>query len=422
MAIVQLDVGKTNLKLILADPDTSEVLRIEKLDNRVDDSGPYRSFQTKHHVQWIEHVLSDFARYAEITDIIPVTHGACMALVGDTDLILPIMDYEDARPKMIAEAWSTLRPAFEQSYSPVLPGGLNAGRQLYWLQTQYPDAFDTAQYILPYPQFWAWLFCGVAASEVTSYGCHTDMWLTQTGDLAPLCSELGWTDKIPPFRTAWEVLGTIKPDWVQKTGLPSSCRVRCGIHDSNASLLPYIAQTDEAFSMVSSGTWAVILSVGARLDTLDENRDCLANTDAFGRPVPCARFMGGREYDVLVFDKASDVRSDLEELKILMDMPRLITPSLVQGVGPYPSSVGGWTQDPDTLDPVRLKTAAGLYLAEMTAVCLKLTRGSGPIYVDGPFAKNRVFIPALEHLTGRHVIAAQGRDGTIDGALALLKL
>ncbi|MCE3590562.1 hypothetical protein LXJ59_28655, partial [Escherichia coli] len=67
----------------------------------------------------------------------------------------------------------------------------------------------------------------------------------------------------------------------------------CGIHDSNASLLPHLMTRSSPFSVVSTGTWVVLFAVGGQLDKLDQARDTLANVDAYGKAVPSARFMGG---------------------------------------------------------------------------------------------------------------------------------
>lgn len=44
----------------------------------------------------------------------------------------------------------------------------------------------------------------------------------------------------------------------------------------------------------------VSFAVGGDMDGLDPGRDTLANVDAYGRAVPSSRFMGGREFEVLV--------------------------------------------------------------------------------------------------------------------------
>ncbi len=54
-----------------------------------------------------------------------------------------------------------------------------------------------------------------------------------------------------------------------------------------------------ALSVVSTGTWVVSFAVGGDLEGLDPKRDTLANVDAYGRAVPSARYMGGREFDMM---------------------------------------------------------------------------------------------------------------------------
>ena len=76
--------------------------------------------------------------------------------------------------------------------------------------------------------------------------------------------------------------------------------VFCGIHDSNASLLPHVLTRPAPFSVVSTGTWVVIMAIGARKVALDEARDTLINVNALGDPVPSARFMGGRAFAMLL--------------------------------------------------------------------------------------------------------------------------
>ena len=54
----------------------------------------------------------------------------------------------------------------------------------------------------------------------------------------------------------------------------------------------------------------VSFAVGGRLDQLDPARDTLANVDAFGKAVPSARFMGGREFDFLTGGSAVEPDAD----------------------------------------------------------------------------------------------------------------
>ena len=75
-------------------------------------------------------------------------------------------------------------------------------------------------------------------------------------------------------------------------------RIVCGAHDSNASLVPHLVSRREPFTVISTGTWVIIMAVGGK-GRLDPKADMLANVDVRGEPVPTARFMGGREFAVL---------------------------------------------------------------------------------------------------------------------------
>ena len=102
-----------------------------------------------------------------------------------------------------------------------------------------------------------------------------------------------------PARAASEVLGAVLPEVARRTGLAPSTAVLCGIHASNASLLPRLMAGRPPFSIVSTGTWVVAMCVGGRQVALDPARDTLINVSAFGDPIPSARFMGGRAFEAV---------------------------------------------------------------------------------------------------------------------------
>src|SRR5207244_1238461 len=120
--------------------------------------------------------------------------------------------------------------------SPSLPRGLNLGAQLDWLEASTgPWPYDLT--ILLWPQFWAWRLSGVIASEVSSLGCHTDLWRPLEGRPSLLSSGRGWAQRMGPLRHAGAALGPVTPEWIERCNLPPSCKVLCGLHDSNAALL-----------------------------------------------------------------------------------------------------------------------------------------------------------------------------------------
>jgi sugar (pentulose or hexulose) kinase len=256
---------------------------------------------------------------------------------------------------------------------------------------------------------------GVAASEATSLGAHTDLWLPKEAEFSSLVTRQGWRDLFPPLRSAFDTLGFLKPEIAWIIGVEKPMPVACGIHDSNASLLPHLMARAAPFSVVSTGTWVIIFSVGADLAKLDPSRDCLANVDAFARPVASARFMGGREYEMIALPGISGDRDSLGEV---LDKTILLLPSVGQTSGPFQGMQSMW-HPIEPQGPARA-SAASLYLAMMSATSLGLSGGRGDVIVEGPFARNAAFLDMLTVATGRPVVPMAGSStGTSLGAALL---
>ena len=329
---------------------------------------------------------------------------------------MPVLDYELDYPAEIRAAYAAIKPDFKDTFSPPLSLGLNLGAQLHYLKTVFPADFARAHFIFTYPQYWAWRLTGVAATEVTSLGCHTDLWLPKETAFSPLVDRLDIRAKFPPLRSAFNALGEVLPEIASEIGLCKAVPVHCGIHDSNASLLAHLMDREGPFSVVSTGTWVVSFAVGGNLDGLDPERDTLANVDAYGRAVPSARYMGGREFDImtegLTFPPVID-QPDIAAKVLAQHIMAL--PSAVPGCGPYPSSNLRWI-NADTASDAERYVAACIYAALMTETCLHLLGADGPVIVEGPFAGNPVYLEALANFTGRDVEAVSGSTGTSLGA------
>src|SRR3984957_1221254 len=296
-AVAVLDVGKTNVKVALF--DEGRLLWERSTPNKVQPGPPYPYEDVDTAWSFALVALSEASREHHISAIVPTAHGAAGALIGETDLAAPVMDYEFADVEEIEPAYAKLRPPFSESLSPKVPAGLNLGRQVAYQKWRCPELFARAKRFVAYPQYWAWRLCGFAAAEVTSLGSHTDLWAPREGHVSSLVDALGLAGLIPPLRRAFDRLGAITSDVAAATGLSPDTGVFCGIHDSNASLLPYLVSRQAPFTVLSTGTWVILMSVGLSLDKLDPSDDTLANVDALGRPTATGRFMGGREYAAL---------------------------------------------------------------------------------------------------------------------------
>lgn len=416
--VAVIDIGKTHAKLALVDLAARAEIAVRKRQNTVAVQGDYPHFAVETLWQFLIEALAELGKSHVIDAISVTTHGATAALLDETgELALPILDYEYDGPDTLEGEYRAVRPPFSETGSPRLPAGLNLGAQLFWQQHLFPDRFARVRHIITYPQYWAYRLTGVLATEVTSLGCHTDLWNPAAGSFSSMVGALGWTELFAPVRLAGDRLGILRPELAAELGLSPQTPVFCGIHDSNASLLPHLLTRTPPFAVVSTGTWVISMAIGGSAPMLDPDRDTLINVNAFGQPVPSARFMGGREFTQATAGLA-DGHSE-QDLAAVLAGPILLMPSLTPRSGPFPHATAQWLPaQPNGAGQQRV--AIAFYLALMTATCLELTGAEGPIIVEGPFAANDLFLRMLGAATGRPLIAGTSAlTGTSIGAALL---
>jgi len=415
-ATIVLDIGKTNVKLALIDGG-GHTLAEQRSPNAIVKDGPYPHHDTGRIWNWMLEAMRAFARLAHVGAIVPVTHGATAALVDDAGLVLPVLDYEFELPPAQDAAYRALRPSYSSSYSPLLPAGLNLGRQLAWQAHAYPEQFAQARHILMYPQYWAWRLSGIAASEVTSLGCHTDLWQPARQQYSALVERMGWSGLFPALQPAWAPLGALKPELAAQTGLPADCQVVCGIHDSNASLLRHLNGAAPR-TVLSTGTWVIAAAIGMPLDGLREEADMLANSNALGEPVACMRFMGGREFGELA--GAAPEQCSVDDLQRLISQGTMALPCFAAAGGPFGGRAGSVTGPAPQTAQERYALAT-LYCVLMSDYCLSaLNAAEGEVVVEGSYTGNPHFAPLLAALRPTQAVScSDDASGTTCGAWML---
>ena len=398
-AIAVVDVGKTRSKLSLWAPDSRRLGERDYLNARP--PGDPAQLDLAGVEAWLKRALAELARTAEIAAIVPVGHGAAAVLM-DGDRPVAALDYEAEPPADVAAAYDAERDLFAATLSPRLPGGLNLGAQLFWLERLHPARWPRGGYALLWPQYWAWLLSGERASEVTSLGCHSDLWRPGERRFSDLAMRRGWAERLGPLRHAADVLGPVRPALAAELRLPPTCAVHCGLHDSNAALHAARGLAELAggpFAVVSTGTWVISMALGgAGPAAYDPAADMLANVDVDGRPVPTARFMGGRDYEAWMGEALGEPGD----------------PALLLRV----ESAADWTR----LPPPQRAARAALELARRTDRTLGLIAAEGPILIEGRFAADDAFAAALAMLRpGQAVYRSAVADGVAAGALRLAR-
>jgi sugar (pentulose or hexulose) kinase len=426
-----LDVGKTLAKASLWSP-TGSLLDRRSRPNAKIDAGEYLALDVAGVEEWLEGTLRDFSRMARLAEIMVVGHGAAAALVREGRLFLPPLDYEHVIPSAIRQEYDAAREPFELTGSPALPNGLNLGAQLHFLERTCAQLWAGHTVLLPWPQYWSWRLCGHMAAEVTSLGCHTDLWYPSVAGYSRRAIERQWAAHMAPLARADARLGLICPEWVERSGLRSDVTVRCGMHDSNAALLAARAAAGPSagdMTVLCTGTWFVAMRTvqdarDLNLATLPADRDCLVNVDVDGNPVPSARFMGGREIEMLLDpdlrynDLDGDARAARAAASAVVQQEAMVLPSFVRGVGPYGNCQGRWLSMPH--DPVHRWAAICLYVALMADAALDLIGSKHTLIIEGRFAQAALFVAALARL--RSDMAVWVAPESVDVALGALML
>ncbi|WEK43417.1 MAG: carbohydrate kinase [Candidatus Sphingomonas colombiensis] len=433
---VVLDLGKTLSKLSLWSPSGTMLARRTRLNDRhvaMLGGQSVRVLDAMGIEAWAEEVLREFAGLGRVARIIPVGHGAAAAILRDGALAAAALDYEQLIPAEYVAAYHKQRDPFAHTGSPALPDGLNLGLQLHFLDLLDPALLSGDATILPWPQYWAWCFSGVAASEVTSFGCHSDLWCPATAEPSRLARRRGWAARFAPLRRAGEAIGTITTDWVRRTGLPPDVAVHCGLHDSNAALLAargFAEIAGHEATVLSTGTWFVAMrtpGIGVHVDlaALSEARDCVVNVDVHGTPIPSARFMGGREIELLTGIDARRIDINPDQPAIIAALPGVVStgamvlPTLTPGVGPFPIGANRWVNRPR--DAIELRAAVCLYAALVADAALELIGARERVLVEGRFGEALAFVRTLATLRPdlRFFVSNQRNDVSY-GALRLI--
>lgn len=428
MRIIVIDTGKTLSKVSLWTA-AGEMLDRQVRSNERQVVDGIRRLDAAGIGEWLMDAL---ARYAgePVEAIVPVGHGAGVVAIADAGPVIAPLDYEQSIPADILSAYRAERDAFLVTGSPALPDGLNLGAQLFWMEHLDPDAMARAT-LVPWAQYWGWFLTGRAASEVTSLGCHSDLWQPDRAVYSPLALRRGWARRFAPLLSADQPVGVLRPEIAKRTGLPRRTRVFTGLHDSNAALLaargfPEIAGQEA--TILSTGTWFVAMRLTSErihYSALSEERDCLVNVDPYGRAVPSARFMGGREIETVVeFDtRRVDIKPD--QPRLMAAVPEvlrkdcLMVPTLAPGCGPFPNGNGGWVGEPD--DWYERRAAVCLYAALIADASLSLIGSKERLLVEGRFAEAEVFVRALAALRpDTDVFTANAHNDVSFGALRLI--
>jgi sugar (pentulose or hexulose) kinase len=412
-ALAVFDLGKTNSKLFVFSRDGAVL--DERRTKPVWLTHHGRSVLDAERLEaWMRAELAGAVERHGVERVIVSAHGCTFALVsGDDDLRHPILDYEQEIPPSVAAEIDPQLPDFSETFTPHLPLGFCITRHIYWLQKEEPEAFGGADAILCYPQYWCWRLTGRKLSEYSYLGAHTQAWAPLKRDYSSLVHKLGWRHLFPEIAPAGAVVGSVTVPLAD--GSARDLAVHNGVHDSNAALAYYRMTGLSGFTLVSTGTWVIIINLDCPLSALQQERDMISNVTVRGEPAPSLRFMGGREYDDIAGGWNKPIGPAAVEAVIRRGVYAM--PSWKAG-GPFPETtgeiVGGEVSGEERA------AVAALYVVMMTDFSLDLIRSDNTVIVDGGLARIELFGAMLAQLRpAQHFVRSAMSEGSATGAAAL---
>ncbi|HEY0039716.1 MAG TPA: FGGY-family carbohydrate kinase, partial [Flavisolibacter sp.] len=300
----------------------------------------------------------------------------------------------------------------KETCSPVL-GSLNSGMQLYRLKHEKPGIFKSIKSALHLPQYLSFLFTGKAFSEVTSIGCHTNLWNFTENDYHHWVKQEGVQEKLPPIVPSDAVYPALFEGKNYKVGV--------GLHDSSAALIPYLVNFQEPFILISTGTWCISLNPFNDSPLTDDElkTDCLSYLQYNGKPVKAARLFAGFMHEQEVKRIASHFNQDVEKYRTIAFDPALSANVTTENIDADDSdfsrtSLQSFKSDADAYHQLMLDLVKQQYQSTQ----LVLT-GSNikRIFVDGGFSKNSIYMNLLAlFFPNIEIFAASVAQATAVGA------
>jgi L-fuculokinase len=123
--------------------------------------------------------------------------------------VTPLYNYLKPFPRALQQDFYA-RYGGEETFSkltasPVL-GSLNSGMQILRIKKEKPAVYSGIRYSLHLPQYLSFVFTGEAAADLTSIGCHTNLWDFTKSDYHQWIYEEGIDQKFPPIKNGDSVV------------------------------------------------------------------------------------------------------------------------------------------------------------------------------------------------------------------------
>ena len=427
--IAIFDIGKTNKKLFLFDENYKIVFeRSARLPEILDEDGEacediesLRSF-----------ILNSFNEVTrldkfQIKAVNFSGYGASLVyLNNELRTFLPLYnylkEYPDSLKKQFYGTYGGEEKFSFRTASPVL-GSLNSGMQLYRIKYEKPDLFNQIRYALHLPQYLSYLISSHICSDITSIGCHTNLWDFHKNEYHHWVKQEGILEKLAPIVPCTKVTSVSYGENDYLVGI--------GLHDSSAALIPYLVNFHEPFILISTGTWCISLNPfnHSPLTKEELESDCLCYMTYKAEPVKASRLFAGNEHEQQVKRISEHFNQNSDKYRMMDFNPEIIArlqkrnepfketlqnKDILKGSLFANRDLSEFTDDEEAYHQLMLDIIAQQYVS--TQLVLKGTEVKR-IFVDGGFSKNVIYMDLLAAVFPEvEVFAASMAQATAIGA------
>ncbi|GAB3351936.1 FGGY-family carbohydrate kinase [Arachidicoccus ginsenosidivorans] len=394
--IALFDIGKTNKKIFLFDEHYRIVFeKSECLPETKDEDG----FPTEDINSLKDFILNGLEellkkRKFQIRAVNISSYGASLVYIDEKGTpIAPLYNYLKPYPKDLEkELYDGYGGADKLALKTASPasGSLNAGLQLYRIKREQPDLFKKIHYALHLPQYLSSLITGKYYSDITSLGCHTQLWDLGRQDYHRWVLDEGLDKKLAPLFPSDQVL----PATENKYGIAAGI----GLHDSSAALIPYLANFTEPFILISTGTWCISLNPFNHSSLTEEEirQNCLCYISYKGTPVKAARLFAGYEHEqqanriVAHFHVTMDTLRNAEYDRTVIN--KLNSSKILDGNSFEDISLDNFENAKEAYHALMMFIVS----EQFTSTSIILQKGvTKKIFVDGGFGKNAIYMNLL---------------------------
>ena len=222
-------------------------------------------------------------------------YGASLMHLSDyrkrlTPLYNYLKPYPEKLKKQFYDTYGGESLVAKETASPVL-GNLNSGMQLYRLKYERPNIYNQVKYSLHLPQYLSFIISSRTTSDITSVGCHTQLWDFKKNKYHHWVYREEMRTKFPPIYRGDKIVNQANDSRKIPIGI--------GLHDSSAALIPYLTFFSEPFVLISTGTWCISLNPfnHSLLSDYELHQDCLSYLSYQGKPVKASRLFAGYEHE-----------------------------------------------------------------------------------------------------------------------------